>query len=66
MSCTTFIKEQPENERWSLDGQKNIFDWIQQWFGTEYLLLEKELSKPEPVSPIGSGIFKINFKKTSN
>jgi hypothetical protein len=26
MSCTTFIKEQPENERWSLDGQKNIFD----------------------------------------
>ena len=67
MKGNTFIGEQPENERWSLDGQKIYFDWNpNNDLGTSTYYWKKGLSKPELTSPIEAAFSKLDFKKTSN
>ena len=67
MKGNTFIGEQPENERWSIDGQKVYFDWNpNNDLGPSTYYWKKELSKPELVSPIEAAFSKLDFKKTSN
>ncbi|MCL6461655.1 MAG: S9 family peptidase [Flavobacterium micromati] len=67
MKGNSFIGEQPENERWSLDGQKVYFDWNpnNDLVSSTYYW-KKGMTKPELVSPIEAAFSKLDFKKTSS
>ena len=67
MKGNTFIGAQPENERWSLDGQKVYFDWNpNNEMGTSTYFWKKGLAKPELASPNEAAFAKLDFKKTTN
>ena len=67
MKGNTFIGAQPENERWSLDGQKVYFDWNpNNELGTSTYFWKNGLSKPELASPNEAAFSKLDFKKTTN
>ena len=67
MKGNTFIGVQPENERWSLDGQKVYFDWNpNNELGTSTYFWKNGLSKPELASPNEAAFSKLDFKKTTN
>ena len=67
MKGNTFIGVPPENERWSLDGQKVYFEWNpNNELGTSTYFWKNGLSKPELASPNDVAFSKLDFKKTSN
>ena len=67
MKGNAFIGAQPENERWSLDGQKVYFDWNpNNELGTSTYFWKNGLSKPELASPNEAAFSKLDFKKTAN
>ena len=67
MKGNTFIGEQPENPRWSLDGQKVYFDWNpKNELGTSTYFWKNGLSKPELASATDAAFSKLDFKKSSN
>ena len=60
MKGNTFIGAQPENERWSLDGQKVYFDWNpNNELGTSTYFWKNGLSKPELASPNEAAFSKL-------
>lgn len=67
MKGNAFIGAQPENERWSLDGQQVYFDWNpNNELGTSTYFWKNGLSKPELASPHEAAFSKLDFKKTTN
>ena len=67
MKGNAFIGVQPENERWSLDGQKVYFDWNpNNELGTSTYFWKNGLSKPELATATDAAFSKIDFKKSSN
>ena len=67
MNGNSFIGVQPENERWSLDGQKVYFDWNPtNELGTSTYLWKKGMSKPELATVSEAAFSKIDFKKSSH
>ncbi|TDE26852.1 S9 family peptidase [Flavobacterium ranwuense] len=67
MKGNAFIGAQPENERWSLDGQKVYFDWNpNNELGTSTYFWKNGLSKPELASPNEAAFSKLELKKSAN
>ena len=67
MKGNSFIGVQPENERWSLDGQKVYFDWNPtNELGNSTYFWKNGLSKPELATASDAAFSKIDFKKSSN
>ena len=67
MKGNTFIGVSPENERWSLDGQKVYFDWNpNNELGTNTYFWKNGLTKPELASADEAAFSKLDFKKTTN
>ena len=67
MKGNAFIGVQPENERWSLDGQKVYFDWNPtNELGTSTYFWKNGMSKPELAAATDAAFSRIDFKKSSN
>ena len=67
MKGNSFIGVQPENERWSLDGQKVYFDWNPtNELGNSTYFWKNGMSKPELATATDAAFSKIDFKKSSN
>ena len=67
MKGNSFIGVQPENERWSLDGQKVYFDWNPtNELGNSTYFWKNGLSKPELATASDAAFSKIDIKKSSN
>ncbi|CAM4183187.1 S9 family peptidase [Flavobacterium weaverense] len=67
MKGNAFIGEQPENQRWSLDGQKIYFDWNpNNELGNRTYFWKNGLSKPELADQNEAAFSKLDFKKSSN
>ena len=67
MKGNSFIGVQPENERWSLDGQKVYFDWNPtNELGTSTYFWKNGMSKPELATASDAAFSKNDFKKSSN
>ena len=67
MKGNAFIGVQPENERWSLDGQKVYFDWNpNNELGSSTYYWKNGLSRPELANAVDAAFSKIDFKKSSN
>jgi hypothetical protein len=65
MKGNAFIGVSPENERWSLDGQKCVFDWNQIMNWELVTFFWNGLSKPELASQMKL-LFEIRFQKNNN
>ncbi len=66
MKGNTFIGAQPENERWSLEGQKVYFDWNPtNDLGTSTYFWKNGMAKPELATVSDAAFSKIDFKKSS-
>lgn len=67
MKGNAFIGVSPENERWSLDGQKVYFDWNpNNELGTSTYFWSNGMAKPELASPTEAAFSKLDFKKTTD
>ncbi|MEM8522653.1 prolyl oligopeptidase family serine peptidase [Flavobacterium sp. PL12] len=67
MKGNAFIGEQPENQRWSLDGQKIYFDWNpNNELGNRTYYWKNGPSKPELADQNEAAFSKLDFKKSSN
>ena len=67
MKGNAFIGVQPENERWSLDGQKVYFDWNpNNDLGTSTYFWKKGFLQPELASASEAAFSRLDFKKSSN
>ncbi|MBB1194897.1 S9 family peptidase [Flavobacterium sp. SOK18b] len=67
MKGNAFIGSQPENERWSIDGQKVYFDWNpNNELGNSTYFWKKGMPKPE-LAPADEAIFsRLDLRKSSN
>ncbi len=67
MKGNAFIGLQPENERWSIDGQKVYFDWNPyNELGNSTYFWKKGMSKPE-LAPASEALFsRLDLRKSSN
>ncbi|MEC5166849.1 dipeptidyl aminopeptidase/acylaminoacyl peptidase [Flavobacterium sp. PL11] len=67
MKGNTFIGEQPENQRWSLDGQKLYFDWNpNNELGSSTYYWKTGVSKPVLALSDEAAFSKLDFKKSLN
>ena len=67
MKGNGFTGVSPENERWSLDGQKVYFDWNpNNELGTSTYFWKRGLSQPELATTAESAFSKMDMKKSSN
>ena len=67
MKGNSFVGEQPENQRWSIDGQKVYFDWNpNNELGTSTYYWKNGLTKPELATASDAAFSKLDFKKTSS
>ena len=67
MKGNAFIGSQPENERWSIDGQKVYFDWNpNNELGNSTYFWKKGMTKPE-LAPASEALFsRLDLRKSSN
>ncbi|WP_158729157.1 MULTISPECIES: prolyl oligopeptidase family serine peptidase [unclassified Flavobacterium] len=67
MKGNAFIGSQPENERWSIDGQKVYFDWNpHNELGNSTYFWKKGMTKPE-LAPASEALFsRLDLRKSSN
>lgn len=67
MKGNAFIGSQPENERWSIDGQKVYFDWNpNNELGNSTYFWKKGMIKPE-LAPASEALFsRLDLRKSSN
>ncbi len=67
MKGNAFIGSQPENERWSIDGQKVYFDWNpHNELGNSTYFWKKGMSKPELATASEVVFSRLDLRKSSN
>ena len=67
MKGNAFIGAQPENERWSVDGQKIYFDWNpNNELGSIRYIWKKGMSKPELATTSEAIFSQLDLRKSSD
>ncbi len=67
MKGNAFIGAQPENERWSVDGQKIYFDWNpNNELGSSRYIWKKGMSKPELATTSEAIFSQLDLRKSSD